>query len=347
MQPDSDPQPEARPSRRRRRMRRLVPWLVFLLVLLLALLLHRCPSPPPPIPQPPLHTSPPPAAAPPETSSAKLLPPPKPVEKRKPHPPPAPTPPVAAAVSKNDTLPFVYADPWGGRHFDSVRVTLHCRENCVVLYSLEDSVHFRSYDSALTFRRNTTLWMAGETFDGRQTPPVRLEYVIEKNRGECPSQTMPVKVDRRTVCVDEYEWPNREGAWPQTMVSQAQAEDSCQAAGKRLCTREEWQDACQGPDQSRYPYGTPYDERYCPAQQTAPARSGRSPACRSYYGIYDLTGNVWEWTATPDSAEDDFFWVAGGDWETAEKATCRQAKFSFYPQNRYPSVGFRCCEEPK
>ena len=26
-------------------------------------------------------------------------------------------------------------------------------------------------------------------------------------------------------------------------------------------------------------------------------------------------------------------------------ATCGLSKFSFYPQNRYPFVGFRCCQD--
>jgi len=149
------------------------------------------------------------------------------------------------------------------------------------------------------------------------------------------------------VCVDVYEWPNREGANPTAMVSQEGAEDSCASRGKHLCSLDEWRAACEGPGQSSYPYGETYDERYCPAQQSDPSRSGRFPACRSYYGVYDLTGNVWEWTSTVDPDHDDFYYVAGGNWETAEKGTCRLAKYSFYPQNTYPAVGFRCCEEVK
>ena len=60
-----------------------------------------------------------------------------------------------------------------------------------------------------------------------------------------------------------------------------------------------------------YPYGGRYNENRCPAKEPALSRSGRFPACRSYYGLYDMTGNLWEWTATP-APNPDFFMVAGG-----------------------------------
>jgi formylglycine-generating enzyme required for sulfatase activity len=38
------------------------------------------------------------------------------------------------------------------------------------------------------------------------------------------------------------------------------------------------------------------------------------------------------------------FYVAGGAWNTNNGSQCTEKKFSFYPQNQYPSVGFRCCK---
>ena len=69
---------------------------------------------------------------------------------------------------------------------------------------------------------------------------------------------------------------------------------------------------------------------------------GKSP-----FGLYDVSGNVWEWTSTPNPERDNFFFVAGGNWDAAEKGTCGLAKYSFYPQNAYPGVGFRCCADVK
>ena len=123
-----------------------------------------------------------------------------------------------------------------------------------------------------------------------------------------------------------------------------EAADSCKSLGKRLCSQAEWRSGCQGPDGETYPYGAKYNENHCPAKEAAASRSGRFPVCRSYYGLYDMTGNLWEWTAS-QAPDPDFYMVAGGNWTAGNQATCSYAKFSFYPSVRYPFVGFRCCQD--
>jgi formylglycine-generating enzyme required for sulfatase activity len=171
-----------------------------------------------------------------------------------------------------------------------------------------------------------------------------VDYVIERNPGACAEGMMPLETSGRTVCMDRYEWPDSDGAVPRAFVNHAEAEDSCRAAGKRLCSAAEWKEACQGPDREPYPYGARYRENDCPAKEPAAARSGRFPVCRSYYGTYDMTGNLWEWTSTP-APDADFYMVAGGNWTAGNEATCGLSKYSFYPAVRYPFVGFRCCQD--
>ena len=72
-------------------------------------------------------------------------------------------------------------------------------------------------------------------------------------------------------------------------------------------------------------------------------RSGRKEQCRSWFGMYDMNGNLWEWTSTASKDHPNMFLVAGGAWNTNNESKCTDNKFSFYPQNQYPSVGFRCC----
>lgn len=251
---------------------------------------------------------------------------------------------VKLPAQVDTAAPYVFADPWGGRHFDSVTVKLVCRESCLVLYSLNDTVQFRSYDEPLTFRRNTTLWMAGVRGDGTRLEPIRIDYVIERDKGHCKSDMVAFELNEQEICMDKFEWPNREDEPPQAFVSWREAQDSCTRAGKRLCSLEEWQSVCMGPEHARYPYAARYDERYCPAKEAGPARSGHFPVCRSYYGSFDMTGNLWEWTSTPHPTREGFYQVAGGNWEAGDQGSCKFTRYSFYPQNRFPMVGFRCCE---
>lgn len=348
--PDGD---KAAAERRRRSLRRGVA--VFLAAILLALVLHYCHREPELLPIPHRGTGAPKADTTPPPETPVLPPAPDTTPRKRPRiAPPAMAPlskdsSKAVIVAPDSGKPYIYADPWGGRHFDSVTVSLHCREGCLVLYSFEDSVHFKSYETPFTFRRNTTIWISGVDSLGRQVEPTRIDYVIERNPGACKDNNMPVEVRgagaAKTICMDVYEWPNREGEFPKAFATWQQAADSCKQAGKRLCSLEEWQAACRGPDGEKYPYAGKYNENHCPAKEAGPQRAGRFPACRSYYGLYDMTGNLWEWTATRSRANEDFFMVGGGNWSAGGEATCSLAKFSFYPNVGYPFVGFRCCAE--
>jgi formylglycine-generating enzyme required for sulfatase activity len=53
------------------------------------------------------------------------------------------------------------------------------------------------------------------------------------------------------------------GAVPQGYISGDQAAAACARAGKRLCTRAEWELACRGPSSNVYPYGTERQDGVC------------------------------------------------------------------------------------
>jgi hypothetical protein len=72
----------------------------------------------------------------------------------------------------------------------------------------------------------------------------------------CPPNMMRVQ----GFCIDCYEAPNRRRAKPLAMQSANDAEGYCEAHHKRLCTEDEWQQACAGDDKRAYPYGA---ERRC------------------------------------------------------------------------------------
>jgi type II secretory pathway pseudopilin PulG len=255
------------------------------------------------------------------------------------------TPPKEQPSGDRDTLPPQSSIlPPPGRYYKPLELRVECKEpKCETEISIGDSlnavkgkienynktgkVYFRAIDSA----NNASSWEAAA-----------YDMASDNN---CAQNSYPVPVKGKNVCVDAYEFPNKQGEKPRNMVSQEAASRLCEGAGKRLCSVEEWQAACRGNSNLRYPYGNSYNQTKCPTDLKSakdPNRSGFAEHCRSYYGMYDMSGNLWEWTSTPAQRE-GLFLVAGGAWNTQNASSCAETKFSFYPQNEYPFVGFRCC----
>jgi uncharacterized protein (TIGR02996 family) len=128
----------------------------------------------------------------------------------------------------------------------------------------------------------------------------------------------------------------------------------------RLPSDEEWEYACRGPVTCRadcafsFHAGEPsnslsshranFDGRHSVHSRSPetgpyvshPTRVGSYPANR--LGIFDLHGNVEEWTDTPEGSN---MVVRGGDWYDHSPA-CRAARRSGYPLDyRYCTMGFR------
>jgi hypothetical protein len=180
------------------------------------------------------------------------------------------------------------------------------------------------------------------------------------------------RLQHRRYCVDEYEYPNIAGVVPAVMVDWNDARRACEVEGKRLCTTEEWEFACEGPQMWPYPYGIDRDATACNIDRnyTFPeleafsdpwkisgeverldkrVPSGSMPRCVSPFGVRDMTGNVDEWVFNPKGKVDDKPYkstLKGGYWGPI-RARCRPITsthnewFSFY------QVGFRCCKDAK
>ena len=154
---------------------------------------------------------------------------------------------------------------------------------------------------------------------------------------ECPDNM--VKIDN--FCMDIYEYPNDIGYYPLVNKTWFQAQADCGRRGKRLCTSSEWEKACRGIEKFRYPYGNNYQSNRCRTEAKEVAMVATHRNCVSSYGVYDMVGNVWEWTTSDNGTAVSR--VYGGHWTFGEAAKC--SIYSTITKNHSSdNIGFRCCK---
>ena len=90
-------------------------------------------------------------------------------------------------------------------------------------------------------------------------------------------------------------YPEGEGDYPAANVTWHDANNYCGWVNKRLPTEEEWEKAARGPKGNIYPWGNEYDPKKANLETEKTAAVGSYQTDRSYYGVYDMGGNVMEW----------------------------------------------------
>ena len=151
--------------------------------------------------------------------------------------------------------------------------------------------------------------------------------------------------------IDRFEFPNRvknkDGSpvMPAAKATWSSAAEACESVGKRLCTEEEWEKACKGPENTIYSYSDVYDEEMCGkgVEEIHHLGTETTEACISGYGVADMSGNLREWTASQPGTKADRSVVKGG-WRNNNQRGSRCAYSIDERQNFSDStLGFRCC----
>lgn len=249
--------------------------------------------------------------------------------------------------SEDTTQLWIYPDPSGGLHRLPQKIHFYSNRNCTIYWRIKGSPDWITWDGGeISVEKTGTVQFSGVDTCGKEMELREEYYEIEKEVASiCPEGMAHVAVGEASFCTDMYEWPNKKGVRPMAYVSLYQASDSCFSVGKRLCTADEWLLACSGPFSYTYPYGNSYEERACVTADTIVKKSGEKAECRSYFGLYDMSGNLQEWTDTHASENGRFNYVNGGFWNSGIKSSCRERRYSYFSQNRHNPVGFRCCKD--
>jgi formylglycine-generating enzyme required for sulfatase activity len=224
--------------------------------------------------------------------------------------------------------------------------------------------------------------------------PLPIRSLGPETDGGCSPRRFVQELPRRRVWTDAYGIDRTEvthGAWrrcvaagrcppsrirdddprlaardlPVTGVTWDEARAYCEFAGGRLPTEAEWERAARGDRRHRFPWGRLYNSSLANhgRSPTGPSAEdghllaapvGSYPDGASPYGLLDMAGNAWEWTASTPRDDDVglgadrtvFRVVRGGSWAHPPELM-RVTHRVWVPTGEHRSdLGFRCAYDP-
>jgi sulfatase modifying factor 1 len=196
--------------------------------------------------------------------------------------------------------------------------------------------------------------------DAGPTPPPGMIWIPAGTlRAGTPRNSVPRVADEEMpgtlthldgFYIDALPYPNETGSIPTLNVSRDEAEQMCEAKGKRLCSELEWERACKGASNSTYEYGNDYAQDKCGTgvviEEAAHRPTGDHVACKSDFGVREMHGGPWEWTSSAwgRGQKEDLGVLRGGNALAGELVGRCANAIGRAPTTKSPTMGFRCCK---
>lgn len=190
-----------------------------------------------------------------------------------------------------------------------------------------------------------------ETFELDMTEVRVADYKACVDAGKC---TAP---NKGTYC----NWDAKRDDHPVNCLDWEQAGAYCKFVGKRLPTEAEWELAARGAEARKYVWGAtePKDQLCWNGEGNDQGKSERQgtcavasyPAGKTAAGLYDVAGNVWEWTSAsycpydkPDCTSDERV-IRGAAWNNVVPKYLRPTdRAKEKVTSRVDNVGVRCAK---
>lgn len=192
------------------------------------------------------------------------------------------------------------------------------------------------------------------------------EFTMGRDDGKSEAETPAHKVNVNPFYIDIYEMTvekfdnpdNESKGLPKVGVNWEQASNACKKVGKRLPTEAEWEFAARGTESFIYPWGNEWKQGNANVgtQSFNPVGKNRGT---SPFGLFDMSGNAWEWTASdftayPNGKLPDAFvgktnlkTIRGGSFEATKDfaTTTYRIGWAVTGAINYDRTGFRCVQD--
>ncbi len=154
-------------------------------------------------------------------------------------------------------------------------------------------------------------FMFGTNSPDLTTMPLQLQKVRKWGEDQKPQKKLYLDaffIDQYEVTNEQYIKFDRDYPFPlgnhnnpAVNISWFKAKAYCESLGKRLPTEMEWEKAARGPEGRKFPWGNEFDPQkantgFSKLSSSSPV--GTFPEDVSYYNVYDMAGNVSEWTSS-------------------------------------------------